>query len=232
MSIVLFPGLGADGRMYDLQRMIVPGLVTPEWNTYAPAGEVSDFARHIIETTPSISAASAIGGSSFGGFVAWELAALLRPEKLILLGSASSPGALRGYLRALFPVARILPRAAFLAAPYFGVSAAPLFGATDLKSARVFAAMGRTAAPSFLSWAVRAVSSWTPSPLHRSTQVCRLHGRRDRLIRPPSEPCTLISDAGHLPTLTHAADVNRFLAALAREPEPGSAEQSSWLVER
>lgn len=215
MSVVLFPGLGADGRMYDPQRSVVPGLVTPDWRSYAPAGGIADFARHVVETTPSLMSAVAIGGSSFGGFVAWEVAALLRPQKLILLGSASSPLAIRRPLRALFPVARFVPRAAFAAAPYFGVSAAPLFGATDTTSARIFASMGRAAAPAFLSWAVRAVATWTPSPLPPATQVFRLHGARDRLIEPPAEPCTLLAGAGHLPTLTHADDVNRFLVALS-----------------
>ena len=227
MSIVLFPGLGADRRMYDLQRTVVPDIVTPDWCDFVPVGSISDFARQIVETIPSVSSASTIGGSSFGGFVAWEIAALVRPKKLILLGSASSPAAIRAYLRALFPVARLLPGAAFAAAPYFGLSAAPLFGATDLNSARVFAAMGRAAAPSFLSWAIRAISRWAPSLLPSSTEVFRLHGMRDRLIRPPSEACALIARAGHLPTITHAREVNRFLESVMAGPDPGRAEQST-----
>ena len=212
--------------MYDLQRVAVPGIVTPNWSEFAIGGGLSDFARRIVDTDRRIRDTTVIGGSSFGGFVAWEIAAIIRPRRLILLGSASSPTSIRRYLQTLFPLAPLTPRFAFAVAPYLGLSAAPLFGATDLQSARTFAAMGRAANASFLSWAVRSVSTWVPSFQSPSTEICRLHGLRDRLIRPPEDACTLISDAGHLPTITHPNEVNRFLESVMAEPDPGRAEQS------
>lgn len=174
---------------------------------------MADFARQVLLTMPELENGIAIGGSSFGGFVAWELAALVRPTKLILLGSASSRTAVRAFLRALLPVARGLPPPVFAALSYCGISGAPLFGARDLAAARTFSAMARRASPSFLAWAMDAISHWEPSPLSSSTAVYRLHGGRDLLIRPPVQQCHLIKKAGHLPTLTDPDEVCAFLIA-------------------
>ncbi len=227
MSMVLFPGLGADGRMYDPQRAGIPDLVTPSWDAYLAGGSLADFARRIVEETPAVLTAEAIGGSSFGGFVAWEMAAITQPSDLILIGSASSTKQLRSSLHALLPISRWIPRPLLSVVPHTGLSAAPIFGANSLQTARAFADMGRGLKPEFLAWALRAIAGWLPSPLPPRTKVHRLHGSRDLLIRPPSDGATLLPNAGHLPTLTHSTEVLAFLVAVQSDVTRRRAEQGS-----
>jgi pimeloyl-ACP methyl ester carboxylesterase len=87
-------------------------------------------------------------------------------------------------------------------------------------------ALGQCAAPStrtllqqlsdsdahFLRWATRAMLTWQPDERAFDFPIHHIHGGRDRVL-PASHtrPDRLIAGAGHVLSLTHAAEVTEFL---------------------
>lgn len=216
-SIILLPGLGADQRLFAPQLDAFPRLRVVEWSLAGAKESLASFAERMAGALSGVERTLVLGGCSFGGFVAWEMARHLKPDVLVLIGSASSTADLRAPLRMGLPLGRHLPtRAADLlkaAAPF----AASVFGATTEDQRRVFVEMLRATPSPFLAWATRAIASWTPSPPTPGVVVRRLHGRGDRIIGPPMDGCCEVIEGGHLLTLTSPREVNRFLAGVAAD---------------
>ncbi len=222
MPVVVFPGLGADARMYTPQLAMFPQLRVVEWHTCEIGGSIDAFARRLASTLNGLGPVI-LGGSSFGGFVAWELAKYLDTQALVLLGSASTPRAVRRHLRWLLPAARFVPSAAHVMMKVSAPAVAPAFGAQSPGQRQVFSTMMRSTPTAFMTWATRAVASWVPAE-NAGVAVHRLHGRRDQIIAPPTTSgAVILEDAGHLPTLTHPDAVNAFLR---RCLQPGAGASS------
>ena len=64
----------------------------------------------------------------------------------------------------------------------------------------------------FLRWAAWAVLTWEENPEPLRMPVWQIHGRRDRIL---PVRCTkadvVVEGAGHVLSVTHAAEVNRWL---------------------
>lgn len=78
-TIVLLPGLGADQRLFHPQQAAIPNLVIPSWPAPQPQDSLPTFAARLTDAIPRHESLY-LGGSSFGGMVALELAARLRPK--------------------------------------------------------------------------------------------------------------------------------------------------------
>ena len=105
--LVLLPGLGADARQWMPQKRAFPHLLTPAWTAsrrrhagqlFGPAG------RDHPGGMPPV-----LGGSSFGGMVAWEMARHLHPIGVILIGSCRGPQAINRDVRMLGPLLAFCP---------------------------------------------------------------------------------------------------------------------------
>jgi thioesterase domain-containing protein len=82
--MVLFPGLAADAAVFASQKRAFPQLQVPAW----PAPMVSETLTAYCERLAGIiqpQPKSIIGGASFGGIVALEIARFLDPAAIILL---------------------------------------------------------------------------------------------------------------------------------------------------
>jgi len=122
-----------------------------------------------------------LGGSSFGGMVALEMARILEPENVFLFGSCRSPEGLAPSARALGWMAPLCPDRLLLLPALLRRPVAWWFGAASAADTELFAGMLESTPIEFLRWASRAVMSWDgvrelPVPVHH------VHGERDRLI--------------------------------------------------
>ena len=71
--LIMLPGLGADERLFEPQRAAFPGLEVPPWLPHEPEESLDAYARRMAATIwPSEH--FYIGGASFGGMVALEMA--------------------------------------------------------------------------------------------------------------------------------------------------------------
>jgi len=211
MPIILLSGMAADGSLFAPQREEFPQLVAPSWIDPLPQESLRHYAgrlaRFLDPGCPCI-----VGGASFGGIVALEMASQLRAEACVLISSVRSPAEFPWWYRLLRPASRLNPatlgsvagRVAELSA-----SSLPRGAARRLR---------RLSEPNaaFLRWASWAVLGWQPSPGVRNVRVLQIHGDADRTFPVRfTRPDVVVAGGGHLLTLTHPKIVNQFLQRAA-----------------
>ena len=213
--LILLPGLGADGRLFDEQRRMFPGLETPPW--IAPLADESlvDYAGRFARVLGPDARPTWIGGTSFGGQVALELVRRMRPrpEGVILIAAPRSRETITAAFRAQQALGALAPD--WLARRFVARLAGPFARAERLspRHAAVLADMAAHVDVPLLRWGARASAQWprrANEPV--GAPVLHIHGRHDRVIPwREGEPDVVLDDARHLITFTHADAVNAFL---------------------
>jgi len=156
--LFLLPGVGADERLFDEQRSCAADLHVIEWIApVAPDEPLIDYAQRLAATIDT-SRPFVIGGASFGGMVALEVARHVQPDAVMLIGSCRSPSLLPSSYRFLRAGSDLVPDAlfgrTFAAAPLI----ASRFGARSREHRHLFSGMLRQTPPSFVRWAARAIT--------------------------------------------------------------------------
>src|SRR4051794_1621671 len=108
LPIILLPGMAADDRLFRLQRDTLPGLITPAWIEPCDREPLIAYARRIARCIDP-GGPCFVGGASFGGLVALEMAVHLRAEACFLVASVRSDRELLWRFRALRPLAWLGP---------------------------------------------------------------------------------------------------------------------------
>jgi pimeloyl-ACP methyl ester carboxylesterase len=157
-----------------------------------------------------------LGGASFGGMVALELAALVKPRGIFLIGSCTSPRSITPVAQLMRAVLHLLPVPLFRPRRWMMPLVTPMFGRLTSDQRGLFFSMAERTPASFLKWGVEAILSWHPSPV--AVPVHHIHGSRDRLIPIGRvQPNRVVSGGGHLLTLTHPEQVVAFLSEAASD---------------
>lgn len=204
--------MGADERVFAPQRDVFPGLVVPRWPAPLPGESLAGYAARLAARVDT-GRPCFIGGASFGGMVAVEAARHLpRVLGCFLIGSVRSPRELPARVRALRPAARLAHRLPFAWLPPVARSAVPLLDRWSSPAACGMARQVADADPAFLRWACGAVLAWEARDDQPPFPVHQIHGGRDpilpcRLTRPD----VIVPGGGHVLTLSHPGEVNRFI---------------------
>lgn len=207
--LFLLPGLGADERLFSR----LGELCMPIQNTHLPVPAMHEsmtaYAARVaaqIDLRPE----DWIGGCSFGGLVAADIARHRPVSGLVLIGSALTSETVVSLAHLLAPLARCLPLRPFRSLISTHAGLALLFGPlTDIHQ-RLLAEMLAATTDAMLRAGMHLVTSHFPKfpvlcPVHA------IHGGNDRLMRPPLSVCRLVPNAGHALPLTHPAEVTTFL---------------------
>ena len=214
-TVVLFPGLGADHRLFRFQHAVLPDLVIPPWPATAANDSLASFAGRFVDSIPKVDGLY-LGGSSFGGMVALELASLVQPKAVILIGSCTSPSAIATLVLHMRSLAAALPVSAFHPRRWSLPFLLPKFGRLTREQRELFWSMASATPAAFLKWGVNAILSWRPTPV--PVPVHHIHGSDDRLIPLRLvKPDRIVPGGGHLLTLTHPQQVNAFLVETVSE---------------
>lgn len=212
MRLVLFPGMGADARMYDGLRRRGLRFTVPPWLNPLPGDDLERYARRYV-AAGLVQDGDVVGGSSFGGMLAQAIAAHLRPAALVLIGSCRSAAALPALARRLAPWAPATPLGIFTAPRALGRLALRL-GIRRADEIRMVLAMMSATDPRQLRWMCAVAGTWPgarvpPCPVHQ------LHGRRDRIIPlAGSGAQDVLPAAGHAIALTHPREVAAWLLSI------------------
>jgi len=205
--ILLLSGMAADERLFAPQLAAFPALCVPGWIEPLPAESLRAYAarmaRLIDPGCPCI-----VGGASFGGMVALEMAPFLHADACLLIGSVRSSDELSWRWRALRPLATLGPRALGLSAALAARLSAPW-----LKQGTVRRLM-RLSQPqaAFVRWAMCAVVRWRPSPATRRVKVFQIHGEADRTLPAHrTRPDVVVPAGAHALSLTSASAVTEFI---------------------
>lgn len=210
-DLVLLPGLGADPRQFEAQRRAFPSLRTPSWIANREGESLAEYAARMVEQV-GLTPGSVIGGSSFGGMVALEMARRVRPRAVILIGSCRSPKSVRPVVSMAGSLATWIPECVVNGARVLAMPLSRIAGPAPREVRRQIVEMSRGSTAGFMKWAGRAITTWTGFE-DPDLPVRAIHGARDRVI--PSSAVhadRVVPGAGHLLNMTHAPAVNAFIA--------------------
>ncbi|HEX3133547.1 MAG TPA: alpha/beta hydrolase [Planctomycetota bacterium] len=211
--LVLFPGMGADERMYgDLATQVGP-IHVPAW--LPPMGDLPHYAQNYVDRG-LVRPGDWLGGSSFGGMLAQEIAALIPVRGLLLIGTCRCAREISLPLRHLAPLFRYLPLPRRSPAPTRQTQMvswllARKFGVTKPDHRHLLNAIVADADPRFIRWAGQIAGTWAGA-VPTTTPTFQIHGRQDRLMPANSTQAeTILPDAGHFIAVTHAQAVAAWL---------------------
>lgn len=209
--LILLPGMGADERVFRLQSVEFRELIVPDWIPPEPHEAFSQYAKRMAEhINPGTTCV--IGGISFGGMLALEMAPHLKARACILISSVRSPDELPARLLRMRPLTSLLP---LIPSPLNGRLArlALALGGERLgTSTRTFLQQLQSANAHFLRWASRAVLSWQPEYKGSAVPIHQIHGDRDHVLpHGLTRPDVIVAGGGHLLTITHPNEVNAFI---------------------
>jgi pimeloyl-ACP methyl ester carboxylesterase len=211
--IIFLPGLACDARLLEPQRALPADIEVPPWIDPLDEHEsLTSYARRLAATLDT-SRPFHLGGISFGGMVAVEVARHVRPERLFLMSSCTSRRGIPHAARVAGDV--LLP---YLPPPVLKrVKTIPSmmrkFGPARLVTGNaVVREMLRECCPRLFAWSLAAVLTWDG---HADPLPPLVHVKGDRdCVLPPHlcRPTHVVRGAGHLMNLTHAREVNEVLA--------------------
>jgi pimeloyl-ACP methyl ester carboxylesterase len=214
--LVLFSGLGADAQLFTAVRHLAP--VIPPW--LPVGGDLHSYARRYLDAG-WVKPGDALGGSSFGGMLAQEIATLLPLRCLLLITTCRSCDGVSPGLRFLSPLSRVVPVVHEPAAVIARVLDLKLGGMTPA-SRRVIESWVRSGDPRYLRWAARVAGAWRGVTLPSGLPVFQIHGSHDRLMPANrSGADTIIPGARHLLPITHPADFRAWLERSLAAVETG-----------
>jgi pimeloyl-ACP methyl ester carboxylesterase len=208
--LLLLSGFAADERVFLPQLAEFPQLTVPRWIAPRRGESLPGYAKRLAEVvnpgTPCY-----VGGLSFGGMVAVEMARHLDALACFLIASVRSSKELPSRLRCLKPAAALLPEDGVRLATWLAAATRKVGGhfLSPLVSGSLD--MASKADPALVCWSARAVLSWPEAP-PPPLPIFQIHGARDRVLPARlTRPDVLLPDAGHLLTVTHSPQVNAFL---------------------
>lgn len=207
LPLILLPGLGADARMFSSLATLLPSVTTPPWIEPQRRESLVDYARRfagVIDPGKPFY----IGGASFGGVVAQEVAAVLPGARAcFVIGSTRSDKSRPWRIRVLLPVTPlvgILPRLSPLIVAAAGRWVRP-------PTRGVLTQLSETN-PRFLRWGAGAILRWKPSEEATRLGSCQIHGDRDRIFPIKlTKPDYVVPGAGHLIAITHSREVGEII---------------------
>jgi len=217
MDIYLIPGLGTDRRLFsrlDLSGLPVHFLEWPDYKPGCTLAEVAGQLRERIDTDRP----HTIAGVSMGGMVAQELAALTKPEQVVLISSWTGPHEWpwSTKLGARIRVQRLITDATLRAA--WPVKQW-LVGQGDAEIDRLLFDMARAEGAIKLRAGLDAIFRWKGSPWNGP--LVRIHGSADRVtpLRFPVDH--LVPGGNHSMVIHRAADVTQALRKVLEQRAPG-----------
>ena len=195
-KLFILPGMGATTAMYDSLRSEMDFEANfIDWPEYRGETTYREVAQRLIDEH-SITADDVVGGSSLGGMIALEIANVIKPKKVVLMGSAINPREVQSVLSVLSPLAAVTPVA--------------LIQVLAGKQKNLVAQMFSDSDPDFIRAMCLYLKSWQgyTGPME---SVLRIHGRKDPVIPCPQSGAKVIAEGGHLIAMTHPVETGGFL---------------------
>ena len=201
-TIYLFPGLGADGRIFDHYTFSGYQKRVMDWYKPTKQETLSQYAQRYVseikEDNPILI------GVSFGGMVASELSQLIPGAKLILISSAARAKELPVIyqLCGQLKITRFLP-AKLMLTPNPMIHW--LFGAQNQLLKQLLTNILKETDPRFLKWALHAIATWKAKQIPINT--LRIHGSKDWIIPSPKLDHLYLLEGGHLAVVQQQAAI-------------------------
>jgi pimeloyl-ACP methyl ester carboxylesterase len=210
IPIYLIPGMTSDYPVYSRILPLLPSAVVIDFIQPNPRETLVSYASRMASQLPSN---SFIGGVSFGGIVALEVARILRPRGCILISSIRHPSELPPWFR----IGRLLGgRCCSFFLGMIGSAAAMLpksvCTSTTIRATKLAGLDGR-----WYRWATSAVVDWKPELAFDGCPVLQIHGTADTTfpIR-YTHPDIIVPDGRHALPISHPAETVKAIRAFIK----------------
>ena len=211
LPLILLPGMGADRRLFREQIAAIDSVVVPEWIDPKPGEKLVEYAERMARSIDP-GGPCLVGGASFGGMVALEMARHLKAKACFLIGSVRSPDELPLRTRIFKPAAWLVPAWSLALVDGLARLALAVGGRWMRASTRSALAQFTNANRRFVRWASLALLGWKPPAEPLSIPVFQIHGDRDSVLpHRLTRPDVVVPGAGHLLSMTFPDEVNEFL---------------------
>jgi pimeloyl-ACP methyl ester carboxylesterase len=211
VPLIFLPGLNGDPRVLANQKSVFPNLQVVQKLQPQSCETLTEYA-HRLAMVLDIKQPCIVGGVSFGGIVALELARHVHARACILVSSTRDAFGLPNGVRILRPIAALVPQSLLS----FGIRQ---HWSTAQSVAHAIGSHMRSVSRDerlFRQWALQALARWVP-PADVSCDVFQIHGERDSTFPiKRSRADRILTGAGHLMTRTHANEVNAFIRDVIR----------------
>ncbi len=199
--------MAADERLFASQLAAFPNVRVVAWLPPRRHESLAEYAARLAQSAdpgePCI-----VGGASFGGAVALEMAPHLQARGCILIGSLRSPSGIPWRWRLLRPFVTLGPDVLQRMACAGARLGRPFFSRGTKRR------LERLSRPEseFSRWAMCAILAWRPSRITKQVRIFQIHGSADHIL-----PCRLASaeevvpGGPHALTLFRSTDVNAFI---------------------
>lgn len=207
INIYLFPGMGADERLFKPISIEHGNLHYIKWKHFPEARTMRDYAELMCA---SICTENNIYlGSSLGGMMAREMASLKKPLDLILL---SAPASRREFPPVLNFASRLRVGRWFGPKTTFKLNrlADAFMGFSNPDDRALFYDMLSSYEPEFIHFAINAVLEWDSKD--QPENYFQLVGTKDALFKPKrmKSPAT-IEGAGHFMTFEKPQEISDYV---------------------
>ena len=212
-TLLLFPGLGADARVFAPQRDIPARIEAVEWpEPLSQSQPLSDYAARIaaaLRPRPNLY----VGGVSLGAMVALEVARPLGARGVFLIGGCWSHRQISPLFKAVLALGAAMPPDwvhATLAATPLALRA---FEHLSPEHVALMTRVLREHSPRQIRWSCRALLRWECCALPPQAPVYSIHGQQDEIVPLRNvKPSRVIPGGHHLINLSHPREVNAFIA--------------------
>lgn len=218
--LVLLPDLGATPDMFYHQRQAFGDrLETPEFPPHQPNESIAAYAQRWAKklSRPGDNRPLVLGGVSFGGILAQEMAMFLdpKPRAVLLVAAPRQADQVTPLMQLAEVLSRFVPRASVnQALPMMALAFAMRDGLDDDDKGRLIQA-ARQVDPATTKWASRVAVQWPGyHPPSDYPPVHQIHAQKDWVIKAPNADTPNVQrleGAHHLLHMTHSQTVNRFL---------------------
>jgi pimeloyl-ACP methyl ester carboxylesterase len=212
--LLLFPGLAGDARLFKLLKIPGVELAAPDHLEPRHGEDLPDYAARLAHEH-RVQAEDVIGGASFGGMLASEIASKIKVRGLVLLGTCHRPRLLPYSYRVAEKLQFAIPDAALGLRSWLGLIKwrfAPLTPEAET----TLRAMSETFPVSYIRRFGRMIMRWKGVEDPPGPKLV-VHGDRDRIL-PIScaTPDVVFKGAGHIFTLTHPEETNAAVSTFLK----------------
>ena len=198
-------GLGADKRVFNFLKLNYD-FTAIDWIEPLPKETIASYAQRLInEYQLNTESNIVIVGVSFGGMIASEMHPLLKPQKTIVISSATKTSELPrlfSLVKRLY-LSRWIPN--FLLKPNIHI-AAFLFGT---KRKKLLKSIIKDTNIQFLRWGMYAITNWIKAK--SASDIITVHGTKDKIIPKKGEKTYTIKNGGHFMIVDLADEVSTVI---------------------
>lgn len=205
-TVYIISGLDADETVFQKLDLSAYNVTYIKWVNPTKNESIESYASRLIAQVTIEN--PILIGVSFGGMIAVEMSKQIKTEKLILISTVITNSEVPKLYR-IFGVLRlnkIAPASLFKICNIFTYW---LFGVKSLEDKNILKTMIKNTDSIFLKWAINSIFNWQNTFI--PSNICRIHGDKDRILPMQKNTDFIIKGVGHLAVLTHAANINSIL---------------------